>query len=425
MAVMNGTLAETSMTELLRRLAARAATGRVEVSGPRGTGTLRLHRGDLADARTDAGHARVRLGERLVRAGRLERPDLDGVLSAQSGEAAGATLGQLLVARDLVEPDVVRLFVQEQVLDALAVALDWGDGEFTFTEQEPTDAGVPVSLPVEQALTELRRRDDERDRVRAHVHGPEAVPEPVDEPDRHPRLSADAFTVLSAVDGARSVHDIAEQLGYGVDEVSRVVFRLVLQGLVTVADTVEEDSPVEENDSVMTSGPATASSTIVDEGWARRRTEDSPVDEPEPWVGWAHGAEDAPAAEQPADEPVAFDAPGEGRQPPGPADTSRPEPPPATPEPAPPAASSWDAVDEATRQSLYSELHAVGHEATGGASPPTREPEAEPQPEPTEPEPEPEPEVAQPRWTTPTSRPSDEDVSELLRELHALNLDDD
>lgn len=415
---MNGTLAETSVTELLRRLAARAATGVVEVSGPRGAGTLQLHRGDVADARTDAGHARVRLGERLVRAGRVDRQDLDRVLSAQSDEAVGATLGQLLVDGDLVGPDVVRLFVQEQVLDALTVVLDWGAGEFTFTEQEATDAGVPLSLPVERALTELRRRADERDRVRAHVHSPEAVPELVDEPDRHPRLSADAFTVLSAVDGTRSVHDIADHLGYGVDEVSRVVFRLVLQGLVTVADTVEEDSPVEENDSVMTSGPATASSTIVDEGWARRRTEDSPVDEPEPWVGWAHGAAHVPAPEQPADEAVAYDTPDEVREP-----AARAEP--AASAPAPPAASAWDAVDEATRQSLYSELHAVGHEATGGATTPAREPEPEPPPEPAQPEPEPEPEIAQPRWATPTSRPSDEDVSELLRELHALNLDDD
>lgn len=420
---MNGTLADTSVTELLRGLAARAATGVVEVSGPRGAGTLHLHRGDIADARTDAGHARVRLGERLVRAGRLDRPDLDRVLSAQSDEAVGATLGQLLVTGDLVDPDVVRLFVQEQVLEALAVVLDWVDGEFTFTEQEPAEAGIPVSLPVERALTDLRRRADERDRVRAHVHAPEAVPEPVDEPDRHPRLSADAFTVLSAVDGVRNVHDVAAHLGYGVDEVSRVVFRLVLQGLVTVADTVEEDSPVEENDSVMTSGPATASSTIVDEGWARRRTEDSLVDEPEPWVGWAHGAEDEPVAEQPADEPVAYDTPREVREPSGAAD-ARAEPTAPAPESAPPAASSsWDAVDEATRQSLYSELHAVSHEAAGGTSPPAREPEPEPPPEPAEPEPE--PEIAEPRWTAPTSRPSDEDVSELLRELHALNLDDD
>lgn len=417
---MNGTLAETSVTELLRRLAARAATGVVEVSGPQGAGTLQLHRGDIAGARTDAGHARVRLGERLVRAGRLDRQDLDRVLSAQSDEAVGATLGQLLVDGDLVDPDVVRLFVQEQALDSLTVVLDWGAGEFTFTEREATDAGVPLALPVERALTELRRRADERDRVRAHVHSPEAVPELVDEPDRHPRLSADAFTVLSAVDGTRSVHDIAAHLGYGVDQVSRVVFRLVLQGLVTVADTVQEDSPVEENDSVMTSGPATASSTIVDEGWARRRTEDSPVDEPEPWVGWAHGAADEPAAEQPAAEPVAYDTPREIREP-----AARAEPAPPAPEPAAPASSSWDAVDEATRQSLYSELHAVSHEANGGTSPSARKPEPEPPPEPAQPEPEPEREIAQPRWATPTARPSDEDVSELLRELHALNLDED
>lgn len=421
---MNGTLADTSVAELLRRLAARAATGVVEVSGPGGAGTLHLLRGHIANARTDAGHARVRLGERLVRAGRLDRPDLGQVLSAQSDEAVGATLGELLVTGDLVDPDVVRLFVQEQVLDALMVVLDWSHGDFTFTEEEPTDAGVPLSLPVERALTELRRRADERDRIRAHVHGPEAVPEPVEEPDRHPRLSADAFTVLSAVDGVRSVHDVAAHLGYGVDEVSRVVFRLELQGLVTVADTVGEDSPVEENDSVLSPGPATASSTVVDEGWARRRTEDSLVDEPEPWVGWAHGAEDEPVDEQPVDEPVAFDTPREVREPSGAADSPPAEPAAPTPEPAPPAASSWDAVDEATRQSLYSELHAVSHEANGGTSPPAREPEPEPpSPEPSEPEPE--PEIAQPRWATPTARPSDEDVSELLRELHALNLDDD
>lgn len=400
---MQGALADTSPTELWLRLSGQAATGSLLLTGPRGEASVRFVHGQLAAAHapTASGTRGIRLGERLVHAGRLDRPDLEEALAAQSESTSPVALGQVLVDQGLVGADAVRLFLQEQLLEAITEMIGWTSGRYAFEVTAETGAHVPVTLPVARVLVEVRRRAEERALVRTRVPGPTAVPTPMDTATARPRLSADAFTVLTAVDGLRTVGAIASALGYGYTEASRVVYRLALQGLVTIADT---DGRAEASIEDPTTSMTTQTGPLADEGWADQRHAVATVDEPEPWVGWAHGSDDsepeAPAAEAAAEEPAA-----------------RQE------DPAPGTTSDWLAMDYDTREALFSELHAVNR---GGSA------DDDARPAPTSPSPAPEPEVTpEAEDTAPDEqpdRPDDSvigDVSDLLRELHALNLDDD
>lgn len=439
---MQGALVDTPPADLFVRLAGQSATGTLTLSGPDGDGEVRFVHGAVAGARApgDRRSRGLRLGERLVHAGRLEADDLDRVLTDQAATASPVALGHLLVERGLVPADVARLLLQEQALEALGRLLDWR-GTYAFEVDPAPAARLGVGLPVDRALAEIRRRERERDRVRTLVPSPTAIPRTTSADPSTTRLSPDAVSVLTAVDGRVSVGAIASTLGYGYDEASRITYRLVLQGLLEVEAAnghappprpPQSAVPVAQAEPSVPSAPsgpepAARAEVATDRPAASTFAQASPPDddgfedEPRPWIGWAQGTPDTSTETGPAaDEETAGGQPAaEAEQPTtgaGPEDrlfTGTPS-------------SSHD-VDETTRRELFSELHAVSRaEAEPRPAPrPTAPAEpAEPEPEPpVDEEPEPEPEV--PTERAPVSDLSGDELSSLLRELHDLNRDDE
>jgi hypothetical protein len=396
---MQGTLVDTSPTELWLRLSSQVATGTLTITGPRGDGRVRFAHGDVAEAHASGGTSQaIRLGERLVHAGRLDRPDLEAVLAGQASASVATPLGSLLVERGLVSADIVRVFLQEQALEAMTTIVGWTQGRYSFEVGPAAGPRVHLSLPVRRALMELQRRSRERELIRVHVPGPSSVPLPQEDQAQPPRLTADAFTILTAVDGLRTVGAIAASLGYSYEEASRVIYRLVLQGLVTIAETHSSALLATQDDTVQTSSTTPPTTPLDDQGWFERR-DAVRAEEPEPWVGFANATPPQPAT--PASEPA----------PQAPAAAAS-----ATAEPA----TSAPASDEDLRQALFAELHQVGRPAE-----PARPVQATPAPAP-EPEPEPEPQPAAPPAVTPPAPAplSSAEVSDLLQELHALNRDE-
>ena len=329
---MAGDLSDRSPVDLCLHLAGERATGTLVLAGPRGEAVLVFADGALAGSRPPAGRT-ARLGERLVSAGRLDRPDLDALLVEQAADDTAPALGLMLVDRGLATSDAVRLFVQEQVLETLLDAISWFEGTWEFSEaQAPAPGpGGGLRIPVDRALMEVRRRAAERERIAAVVGSPATVPCPAGEHADASELSTDAFTVLTAVDGERSVGEIAQALGISHDEASRQLYRLALQGRVALADTSETpddatptSSPTTEEDTLPASPlTGTAPVQLADDGWAERRQVGTTTAlEPEPWVGWANARQDTgfPAADtagSPGSSAAAPARPGTGPRPAG------------------------------------------------------------------------------------------------------------
>lgn len=427
---MRGTLVDTSPADLFVRLAEQSATGMLTLTGPDGEASVLFAHGAIAAARAPSeGTSRgLRLGERLIHAGRLEADELDQLLAAQQAATAPVTLGHLVVERGLVPPDVVRVLLQEQALDALGTILPWRTGEYGFEVDPAPAARVGVQLPVARALVELRRRARERSRVSELVPGPTAVPQPTSRPSGETRMSPDAVSVLAAVDGRDSVGAIASTLGYGYDEASRIVYRLALQGLVQFQDDAAPPAPSPPTASPATPAPTTAASgapdrpaaAMPDTSWSEQLEHAGAEDEPAPWVGWAN------AAEEPAGPPAEAGASREaGADAAAPAATTRTN---ATTQDTAPTG-GFDQVDEDTRRALFSELHEVSRADPGAAPEPAPAPAPDEDDEQADAAPElHEPEAGSPDLPT-TGRQvpdlSGDEVSSLLRELHDLNRDDD
>jgi hypothetical protein len=239
---MHGQLTARSATDVCRELAEAGATGVLFITGLRASGRVVLDRGRLVAANSPTPGSR--LGDRLVNGGLLDEADLDRLLEEQheTPQEDRTRLGKLLVDRGLVPFDAVRSVIEEQLLDAVFDLSGWRDGSYRFEPDAALEAPeVPIELPVDQALMEVARRRVEWEALSEVITDLDAVPHFRDGANTESAaLEPDEFSVLASVDGSRSVRDLAYDLGYGEFEAARIVYALHLVGLVDVAPPVDE-----------------------------------------------------------------------------------------------------------------------------------------------------------------------------------------
>lgn len=239
---MHGQLTARSIADVCRELADACATGVLHIAGLEAAGRLVFDQGRLVAASSPTPGSR--LGDRLVNGGLLKEEALHRVLDEQSDtpHAERSRLGQLLVDRGLVPIDAVRLVVQEQLLDAVFDLIGWREGTYRFeADAEPDSPEVPLAVPVDQALVEVARRREEWAALSEVIPDLDAVPRFREGATTSTAdLEPDEFAVMASVDGLRSVRDLAYDLGYGEFEAARVVYALALLGLVEVSPPVDE-----------------------------------------------------------------------------------------------------------------------------------------------------------------------------------------
>lgn len=226
---MHGDLRTTSLEELCRTLDDRQASGELTIDGE-GEQIRVWFRGGRV-VRATASRHELRLGDRLVHGGLLTVRDLRAALRAQEG--TGRHLGEILVEDGLVSRHVVRAFMQEQVLDALFAAVRWIRGSYSFEASEVSAPRVPTDLTVSQLLYALESRHRLWDEITRSVPALDRVPEFL--PGADP--GAVAFepgeqAVVDAIDGERSVEELADDLGFGSYEVASIVHGLTVLGMV-------------------------------------------------------------------------------------------------------------------------------------------------------------------------------------------------
>ncbi|HEX9765682.1 MAG TPA: DUF4388 domain-containing protein [Nitriliruptorales bacterium] len=238
---MRGKLTDRPFADIARGLSNDEVTGALEVTGGPGVARVFFRTGDVYWAMSPA--PRARLGDRLVNAGFITQDQLDHALQEQRQADERVKLGALLVDKALVGRDVIRVFVQEQILDALFDLVRWHAGDWVFHTGDAVDDKLPIDVPVSQLLVEVSRRQSEWDQIQRTIPTLEAIPDHVVGGNATTAaLEQDEFTMLASIDGGRSVRELASDLGYNEFEAGRIVYGLTLLGIVEiVSDDDDQD----------------------------------------------------------------------------------------------------------------------------------------------------------------------------------------
>jgi Domain of unknown function (DUF4388) len=159
---------------------------------------------------------------------RLVGPDTEqGSIYFKNGRITSATMADMLPQ------------------DAIYTFFTWNDGSFSFAEgAEAGESVIPLTQSNESIIMEGTRRADEWQRLRERVPSLDIVITLMSDPmagGREINLRPDEWKVLTLVNGHDDVRSIARRSGFGDFKTAKIVYNLLLAGLVQV---MEEEAPL-------------------------------------------------------------------------------------------------------------------------------------------------------------------------------------
>ena len=143
---LEGTLRDSSVTDIFQGLGLQRKTGVLTVEGREDTITVSFLGGQILSAESTARTLEERVGNLLLRAGKLTQEDLSRALEAQ--KETKQRLGVVLVRERLVSPEDLGEALRLQISRLILGAFPWTEGRFRFSEQGVIDYDAAQLSPV-------------------------------------------------------------------------------------------------------------------------------------------------------------------------------------------------------------------------------------------------------------------------------------
>jgi Domain of unknown function (DUF4388) len=228
---LEGTLDAFSLPDIFQLLSFTKKTGGLHLRRGDVHGVVYFAAGAVTGASADQG--RQALGRRLVGAGHVSDDALTQAVDRASKDA-GLGLAKALNEAGAVDADALNTLVSEQAVDSVFDLLRWPDGDFGFVVDEGNPDDVGVSLPVDEVVTEARRRLDYWQTVSRTIPSPDSVLAIAATAPDDLSISSDEWWLLGLVDGRRGVHELIALTGRGEFTCVSSLAAMVDRGLLSV-----------------------------------------------------------------------------------------------------------------------------------------------------------------------------------------------
>ncbi len=184
----------------------------------------------------------LRLGNMLVRLGKVAQESLDRILQRQAG--AGHRIGQVLLSEKVLAQDELASFLKVQVSEVIFDTFTWREGTFSFYDKIPPPAtAVTLEMDIQNLIMEGVRRIDERGRLSEFFPDQNVVVEAVANPERVKHsitLTQEEWRVFFLVDGRRTLSEICRLAGNPDELATLQVLRHLVQGKFVALGSAQE-----------------------------------------------------------------------------------------------------------------------------------------------------------------------------------------
>lgn len=223
-------LGRMAVMEIINIVATSGWRGDLHVVSSEATRVLAFDQGALKGARSDA--PIDLLGEVLFRGGLLSRAQLSQLVE-ETGEKR---LGELAVERGLLDAAQLYQALRRQAEEIFFNALLVAEGFFAFLVDDVGDhpANATVHLSSQGLLMEGVQRIDEMALFRERVPSSALCPRPALDAPPPTKLDEAARRVLELCDGDTPIDALGRQTGLGEFGVTKAVYQLLQQKLVTL-----------------------------------------------------------------------------------------------------------------------------------------------------------------------------------------------
>ena len=233
----HGTIEEAGgLADVLQLLALGRKTGCLNVVDGDASGRVFLELGQVAFA--SLSNKRDRLGEMLVKSGRISKVQLEQATEVQRNSKR--QLGRILVDSGSIPRAEVEKYIRSQVEEAVYQLFTWTRGTFTFTsEQIPSHQALLVSLDAESLLLEGARRIDEWDMVQKKIPSFDMIFRVNRQKLTHAaatELTEDQKAIIPLLDGTRDVHAVIETAELVEFDVGKALYGLIVAGFAQIVE---------------------------------------------------------------------------------------------------------------------------------------------------------------------------------------------
>lgn len=263
---LKGTLKDFALPDIFQLIGMQGKTGVLSLDDGRERVTVRFLEGQVVGADQHPRSLESRLGQVLVRKGRITEEQLEQALKKQSETLQ--RLGHILVSAGFISADNLRDAFETQVNEIIFRLFRWKEGGYEFNPTEHVDYDETHFTPVtaETILMEGARMVDEWPIIERKIRSPRVVPrktadaraleDPVQSPveadmdlgnedegeDSGLRLSSEEQDLLRLVDGRATVQEIVDRSSLGEFDVYRILYELTNRNLVEVTSEEETDA---------------------------------------------------------------------------------------------------------------------------------------------------------------------------------------
>jgi hypothetical protein len=232
---LQGSLEEAALPDVVQLLSLGRKTGCLALTNGTLRGEIFLDQGRICYALVY--HRRDRLGDLLVRSGKITREQLDEAIAQH--QSGAHRVSKLLVESGQVEKAELERFVRIQVEESVYFMFTWHNGSFTFTSNvRPEHQDFLVSIDPEGLLLEGARRVDEWSVIekkipsfdlvfridRARLQGAAAS------------LSEEQRRLAPLLDGTRDVAALVDATGYSEFEVGKALYGFITAGFASLVE---------------------------------------------------------------------------------------------------------------------------------------------------------------------------------------------
>jgi hypothetical protein len=287
---LEGTIKDFGLPDIFQLIGLQRKTGTLTLTNEKETVTVAFENGMVVSADSDSKRLEDRLGNVLVKQGKISRERLDEALGTQKQTLQ--RLGHILATGDFITGKDLKDALQVQVAQIVFKVFRWRDGHYSFAPAEGVDYDrenfVPMSADF--ILMEGIRMVDEWPIIEKKIPSFDMVfraavdsgmievgaggsedPLPgLAEPRRGPasstskiRLTPDEERIFRRVDGTRTVQAIIDATGMGEFEVCRTLYDFLNRNIIVHAGKTQARAAVAEEESIVSSTPGYVVVTLV------------------------------------------------------------------------------------------------------------------------------------------------------------------
>jgi tetratricopeptide (TPR) repeat protein len=238
-----GSLKEASLPDVIQLLFLGRRTGCLALADRHNFGTIYFEEGHITYAAIV--NRRDRLGDILLRSGRITAEQLQSAIEQQEGDREHK-LGEIIVRLGVLTREELESYMRLQIEEAVYYLFTWISGTFNFEAGvHPEREDFLVRINPEYLLLEGARRVDEWSLIEKKIPSFDLI-FAVDQAhigESAPDLSREQQQLLPLLDGTRDVQHLIDESGMVEFEAGKALFGLITAGFARRVGTSTATAP--------------------------------------------------------------------------------------------------------------------------------------------------------------------------------------